>query len=104
MSPLGRAQQTAEYSLKALGKEAVTFDWLKEFPAQFDPNLSKSAREAYKNELKIDPGTGRYETRILWDMLPSYYGRHPELFDKNAWRNAEPVIYSDMCGHCLYLS
>ena len=32
MSPLGRAQQTAEYSLKALGKEAVTFDWLKEFP------------------------------------------------------------------------
>lgn len=97
MSPLGRAQRTAEYSLKALGKEAVTYDWLKEFPAQFDPNLSESARQAYKTELKTDPKTGRYETRILWDMLPSYYGAHPGLFDKNAWRNEEPVIYSDMC-------
>jgi len=96
-SPYGRAMETADYSLKALGKDAVTLDWLKEFPAQFDPNLSESARQAYKTELKTDPATGKYEPRILWDMLPSYYSKHPELFDKNLWRNSEPVIYSDMC-------
>ncbi|MBO4458183.1 MAG: histidine phosphatase family protein [Butyrivibrio sp.] len=97
MSPLGRAQRTAEYSLKALGKEAVTLDWLMEFPAKFDPNLSESARQAYRTELKTDPATGKYLTRILWDILPSYYAGHPELFDKDAWRTAEPVMYSDMC-------
>ena len=95
-SPLGRAKATAEYSLKALGKEAETLDWLMEFPALFDPNLSESARMAYANELHINTETGKYDKRIVWDVLPSYYGNHPELFDAKKWRESELVKASNM--------
>lgn len=94
-SPLGRAKETAAYSLPVLGKEAETCDWLKEFPAVFDPNLSESARQAYKTELKIDEATGKYQGRILWDVLPSYFEDHPELFGRNTWRDSELVRNSD---------
>ena len=95
-SPLGRARDTASFSLKALGKEAVTLDWLQEFPAQADPNISEDVRKAYANALKMDESDGSYKTRILWDMLPSYYGSHPELFDNKEWRDSDLVKASDM--------
>ena len=38
MSPLGRAQHTAEYCLKATGKNALVKEWLQEFPATVDIN------------------------------------------------------------------
>ena len=95
-SPLGRAKATAEYSLKVLGKEATTLDWLREFPALFDPNLSDTAKMAYANELRLDSETGKYHKRIVWDVLPSYYGDHPELFDSVKWRESEVGKCSDM--------
>ena len=95
-SPLGRARDTAAYVLEASGKKAVTIDWLQEFQARFDPNLSEEAGKAYFNELKVDPETGNYMKRILWDVLPSYYGNHPELFDRYAWRDSELARCSDM--------
>ena len=100
-SPLGRARDTARYSLDVLGKEAVTFDWLREFPAEFDPNRSENVRRAYANELKIDPETGEYQKRIVWDILPAYFAEHPELFDVNAWRDSELVKASDMLPNFL---
>ncbi len=96
VSPLGRARDTAAYSLEKLEKEAVTCDWLREFPAEFDPNLSDSARQAYANELWLDKETGLYRKRIMWDVLPSYFGQHPELFDRNAFLESELVKSSDM--------
>ncbi len=95
-SPLGRAQATAEYSCKVLGKTPVTLDWLREFPAVADPNISEEVRRAYSNELIRDEKTGEYSKRILWDVLPSYYMDHPELFDRSGWREAEIVKASDM--------
>ena len=82
-SPLGRAKDTASYSCKKLGIEPVTLDWLKEFPAQANPNISEDVRKAYANELQKDEVTGEYKFHILWDILPSYYIDHPELFDRN---------------------
>ena len=124
VSPLGRARDTAEYSLRVLGrkfeepeqiagtdvsgcsaiasskiaktKDAVTLDWLREFPAEFDPNISESASKAFANELWLDEKTGRYKKRIIWDILPSYFGSHPELFDRTAFRESELVKCSDM--------
>ena len=87
-SPLGRAQATAAYSLEKLKLPVTTFDWLQEFIGLVDPNVSADAREAYATELEINPETGLYNKRIMWDMLPSYYGKHPELFDVNGWRNS----------------
>ena len=96
VSPLGRARATADYSLKELGIEAKVLDWLKEFPAQFDPNLAdEKTRNAYRNELKIGED-GAYETRIVWDMMPSYFADHPELFDVRTWRESEIAKNSDV--------
>ena len=94
-SPLGRAVETAEYSLKVLGKKVTTCEWLREFPALIDPNLSEEVRRAYSKDQKINPETGKYEKRVVWDILPSYYGSHPELFDYNGWRDAELMKYSN---------
>ena len=87
-SPLGRAKDTAAYCTKKLGIEPVTLDWLQEFPRLVNPNISEDARLAYATELKTNPETGEYENRIMWDMLPSYYGNHPELFDVNEWKKS----------------
>ena len=38
VSPLGRAQATAAYSMKKLGRTAKTLGWLQEFPAKVDLN------------------------------------------------------------------
>ena len=97
VSPLGRAADTAAYSLDKLGKKAVTCDWLREFPAEFDAELADDeTRLAYKNELHIDEETGKYAKRILWDVMPSYYMQHPELFDAVVWRKSDLVKCSDM--------
>ena len=96
VSPLGRAVDTAEYSLRALGKKATTLDWPREFPAEVDPNTSEVARKAYATELWTDEETGKYKKRIIWDVLPSYFGQHPELFDVNAFMDSELVKESDM--------
>jgi probable phosphoglycerate mutase len=95
-SPLGRARDTARFSLNVLGKEAETLDWLREFPAEFDPGISETVRRAYANEIKTDPETGEYQKRIVWDILPVYFAEHPELFDVNAWRDSELVKVTDM--------
>ena len=96
VSPLGRAKATAAYSLEELGIEAKTMDWLQEFPALFFPNeANEDLRKAYKNELKIG-SDGSYETRIVWDIMPSYYVDHPDLFDVNKWRECEIVKASNV--------
>ncbi len=96
LSPLGRAKETAEYSLKELGMNAVTCGWLQEFPALFDANLADGKElKAYSNELKR-ADDGRYEKRIVWDIMPSYYAEHPELFDVNKWRESDLAKCSDV--------
>ena len=104
VSPLGRAADTAEYSLKVLGKEAVTLEWLREFPAEFDPNVSEKARKAFETELQIDEATGLYRKRILWDVLPSYFGQHPELFDRNAFLDSELAKSSNLVEKYRFVS
>ena len=95
-SPLGRAKMTLDYSLKELDLKATTLDWLQEFPALFDPNMADdNTREAYKNELKRTEDNSRYEKRIVWDMMPSYYAEHPELFITDRWRTSEIVRASN---------
>jgi probable phosphoglycerate mutase len=95
-SPLRRARQTAEYSLTKLGMTATTLDWLMEFPAELDPNISPDERRAFTPELKQDPDSGLYKKRIVWDALPSYYAFHPELFDRTGWRDSALVRCSNM--------
>lgn len=69
-SPLGRAKQTASCSLAAVGREAITYEWMKEF--------------MYKIE---DPTTGRQG--VPWDFMPEYWTGIPEMYDKESWRKTD---------------
>lgn len=69
-SPLGRAQHTAGVSLNKMGREAETKSWLREFDAPIK-----------------DLVTGN--DRIPWDLMPSYWTKQPDLYDKDHWHEAE---------------
>lgn len=86
-SPLGRAQKTASYTLERLGREAVTYGWMKEF--------------AYYIE---DPTTGRIG--VPWDFMPEYWTEIPQMYDKEDWKETDiyrsnPELlpaYKEACG------
>lgn len=93
VSPLGRAQETAQYTLNRLNCTARTLDWLQEFPAKLDINSSQELRHAYPNTRMKE---GRYLPRIVWDMMPSYYLAHPEYTEREGWRSSEVAAHSDI--------
>lgn len=87
-SPLGRAQDTASFSLKACQSEATTLDWLQEFYYQI--------REE-----------GSEQTRIAWDFMPAYFTKQDALHDKDAWmhtplmQSGDLAKYYEMVGNGL---
>jgi len=70
LSPLGRAQDTASFSVKALGKETTTLDWLQEFWCPV-----------------TDPTTRRFG--VPWDFMPEFFTKEPLLYDKDHWFDAD---------------
>lgn len=95
MSPLGRAQHTAEYSLKRTGKTAEILEFLREFPAGVNVNISEELLSAYPDSYRKMDGN-RYLPRIAWDMLPGYLTSHPEYLDRHGWRTSEAARCSDI--------
>ena len=75
-SPLGRAQRTAEPTLKALGVEAETLYWLREFDAQI-----------------ISPFTGN--KRVAWDYPPYMWCKDMRNYHLTDWENSDLVQLSD---------
>lgn len=71
VSPLGRAQDTASFTLKAHGKTAEVMDWLHEFQGA------------------LPDGTGG--TRLCWDLMPDAWTAQPELLQPTGWENA-PIL------------
>ncbi len=69
-SPLGRAKKTASYSLEAVSREAITYEWMKEFSFFID-----------------DPVTGRHG--VPWDLMPAYWTEIPEMYDREGWKSTE---------------
>ena len=69
-SPLGRAKQTASYTLERIGKQADTYDWMKEF--------------SYFIE---DPVTGRFG--VPWDFMPEYWTEIPQMYDREDWKKTD---------------
>ncbi|MDO5424256.1 MAG: histidine phosphatase family protein [Eubacteriales bacterium] len=93
VSPLGRAKDTASYTLAKVGREAKVLDWLEEFPARVDINGAPELIRAYPDTRMED---GRYRKRIAWDMVPGYWTEHPEYFSAEGWRESEVAKRSDM--------
>ena len=85
VSPLGRAQDTAYCSLKAMNRTAQTMDWLQEFPAKVLLEDNEELLSAYPDRELRD---GKLFANVAWDVLPSYLFRHPEYFHSTDWRNS----------------
>lgn len=68
VSPLGRAQDTASFTLKAHGKTAEVMDWLHEF----------------RGEVPDSNGV----PQICWDQMPAVWTAQAELFQPDGWENA----------------
>lgn len=66
VSPLGRAQDTACYTLRKMNRTAVTKEWMREFHAPVKD---------------IESG----EERLPWDQLPAYWTSVPDYYDKDKW-------------------
>ena len=82
ISPLGRAQRTAEYSLNKINRTGITLNWLQEFYVPVK-----------------DPYTGK--ERTPWDYMPEFWRNTPDFFDKDRW--FEPGLYKESAIYEKYL-
>ena len=81
VSPLGRAQETASYCMKAAGKTAKTLDWLEEFDAPVDLNRTPELLAAYPN-VKPEPPAGASKSRLTESEAKGFpQGAVPEKED-----------------------
>lgn len=93
VSPLGRAKDTAAYSLKMAKKTAKVLDWLEEFPSTVDINNCQELKNCYPDtKMRVE----KFALRIPWDMLPSYWTAHPEYMDRFAWRDSMVASHSNI--------
>lgn len=70
VSPLGRAHDTAAYTLNAVHAQAKTLGWLREFQA---PIWDKAAKKF----------------RGPWDLLPSFYTVNEDFYDVHRWADTD---------------
>ena len=50
-------------------------------------------QKAYPDTRKED---GRFQTRIVWDMLPAFWKEAPAYQTPEGWRNTEVAAHSDL--------
>lgn len=72
VSPLGRAQDTANVTLRKLGRTAETLPWAKEF----GPTIVKP---------------GHDQPDCLWDWLPEVWTENESFYDPEKWAQ-EPIF------------
>ncbi len=72
VSTLGRAKDTAEYTLKKLNRTAKECEWLKEFP----PRINKPNKE----------------NTIIWDWLPQDWTATDEFYSNTDWGNVPAMV------------
>ncbi len=76
-SPLGRAKRTAFHTLKKMGREAETLDWLREF-------------DVYINK------PGQDNKSIAWDWYPSEWTKEARFYDNKRWTEPGPMAEANM--------
>ncbi len=67
MSPLGRARDTASYTLDKLGRSAEILPWLREFSGSYP-----------------DPESGKRRT-VAWDVKPRIWNNFPGVMNIETW-------------------
>lgn len=79
VSPLGRAKDTASFTLKRLEREAEEMKWMREFDAQ----------------ISRPDAVGR---TIVWDWLPADWTTVPAFYDQQSW-SSHPLLRSGKTEH-----
>lgn len=69
VSPLGRAKDTAEYTLRKMNRNAETLDWLREF--------TYPVKLPYLQD----------KPHISWDLMPEFYSNIDDLYDPVQWQS-----------------
>lgn len=87
VSPLGRAKDTAKYTLDKVGKTAEVLPWLEEFRGRI-------------YDLPDNPD----KIRGPWDLMPGFWTKNPNLYDKDKWLDDPmmsaidtPQIFKETC-------
>ena len=83
VSPLGRAKATARPTLKALGRTATEYDWLRELSI---PVLRPDRNGGYSH--------------VPWDWLPADWLQDPRLLDPVRWRENEVLAAEHVDEAC----
>ena len=78
VSPLGRAQHTADYTLKKMGRTAQTMDWLQEFP----PKIVKPHK----------PEGGS----VCWDWRPKDWAEQDDFYSAHRWSDHPYMVGSNV--------
>lgn len=76
VSCLGRAQDTANVTLKKIGRTAEVHTWLREFDA---PITTEDGRK-----------------RIPWDFIPEYWTAEEDYFHKDRWMDVKLMADGDV--------
>ena len=76
MSPLGRAKETASYTLKRFGVEAEICPWLQEFDAPIIDDNGNS--------------------KITWDWLPTKWTADEKYFNLNDWHTTDTMTKANV--------
>ncbi len=80
VSPLGRAQDTASYTLKAMNRQAETLDWLQEF--------------SYPVSLPYCD-----HPHLTWDLMPSFYSQKEDLYHPTRWQMVDFMKQANIGTH-----
>ena len=80
-SPLGRAKDTASFTLEAMEREAEILPWLREVPVRIPvPHLD--------------------HPDCAWDWLPQDWTKEPDFYLKDRWTQSKIMADADMKGYC----
>jgi probable phosphoglycerate mutase len=83
-SPLGRAKDTGMYVAKALGREK-------------DVKIEPLFREFNIDKAVVLPdGTERH---LLWDLLPEYWTKQSDFYEREGWKQHPALQQSDVVGY-----
>lgn len=86
VSPLGRAKDTASFTLKKMNRTAVECDWLREFDVLIDrPDVTDRQKR-------------------LWDWLPQDWTQDERFYQYDHWYENERLQQSDAKGYYNYVT
>lgn len=86
VSPLGRAKDTASFTLKKMNRTAVECDWLREFDVLIDrPDVTDRQKR-------------------LWDWLPQDWTQDERFYRYDHWYENERLQQSDAKGYYDYVT